>query len=859
MDIPTKHPAYQEIRLNEKYAHLYISEFIDGGTKGDSKPIIKRKTLTTEKYIKKAFTQSNNSILPANCRYIEEINGGHLVIIEEPPAMRTIKVEMDLKHEIKILKDNDKLELYGYKGYDPTKLHTFSLAFPYVIFILYITENFKLGYGQVFLRPARMVGLSDYICKAPLLNIYTDQHICFGRHGSSQYKSLHEAIENTIMVFWSATFNTDFSSNYNIYENTPFLSTYLEWNYMSEKNPMFVYNAEWIKLPHPLGKQIELFKTMTNLRSKQNIMDFFNLSQKFYTPIASGKKEKVSPKSKNHHMLYYDICQSIFIDDVGDLNVGDTITMKNGDLAYVDSFAGFSDTGSIKYIVFECNDKYFHMKLHNKAVKFLSNQLKKQRFAETARLKNNIVVKPNDIIIIEHNKRKIYQKIKYIRKSRGTEGDIKEIRLYNDYYLADNLEAEIFDTKNPVIYGMTIEKNEKYLLPHDTESMGAVAHVSLAQFQSLDVVNNHITANFRASILDRKAILLDQPYSFQPLYKEKDCKPLPSIVRIGRKIYNITPKSPSKEIKDDVRAWSFGGRLFINERFSSQPLESLQVKYLIKDNVFSIAGVDFNTSFEIGDKVVYADWTNPLDVLNVKTITGFNYNSSDFNIYFVLSDKNGNLSSVKYVDGMNNIIYTGKIRKVTSKYKKLSVGTKIIATKAGIPAFPKKDINIVVAIIIDSPYEPLILCSNGCTLWYSTIMSDFEKITMRSKKWKTLDHVPLNLSKIKFQAGDIINGRSGFKINEGYILFNPIGSKTPRALQCNYYNQDADTFSYTVDKHMLSDIVFDCIPNPRVGTKAKYKAGFYDFHGRLIDDFDKSFYSFIDDKRGNIDVPNTHK
>ena len=148
-----------------------------------------------------------------------------------------------------------------------------------------------------------------------------------------------------------------------------------------------------------------------------------------------------------------------------------------------------------------------------------------------------------------------------------------------------------------------------------------------------------------------------------------------------------------------------------------------------------------------------------------------------------------------------------------NKIEKLSVGTKIIAKESGIASFPKKDVNIIVSIIIDGPHEPLVLCSNGCTLWYSTIMEKFELITMKSKRWKTLQHIPLDLSKIKFQAGDIVVGQTDYKNKTGYLLYIPITTNNIRALPITSYNHPSDTFVF--DKYFISDAIFDCIPTPR--------------------------------------------
>ncbi len=143
-------------------------------------------------------------------------------------------------------------------------------------------------------------------------------------------------------------------------------------------------------------------------------------------------------------------------------------------------------------------------------------------------------------------------------------------------------------------------------------------------------------------------------------------------------------------------------------------------------------------------------------------IQAFKFNESSGNITFILADRDGNLHQEKYVDGQNGFIYVGRIRKITNTFGKLTAGTKIKCKEAGIPHFPMKDVNIIIGFITDTDGpDPLVLCSNCCTLWYSDVLSKFQKITMKAKKWASLKHAPIDVSKIKYQAGDLVQGDLG--------------------------------------------------------------------------------------------------
>jgi len=55
-------------------------------------------------------------LFPPNCRYYEKHEEGHIVLIEEPPAVRTIAVDKDMSNEIESLRSIGKLAEYGYEN-----------------------------------------------------------------------------------------------------------------------------------------------------------------------------------------------------------------------------------------------------------------------------------------------------------------------------------------------------------------------------------------------------------------------------------------------------------------------------------------------------------------------------------------------------------------------------------------------------------------------------------------------------------------------------------------------------------------------------------------------------------------------
>jgi len=260
--------------------------------------------------------------------------------------------------------------------------------------------------------------------------------------------------------------------------------------------------------------------------------------------------------------------------------------------------------------------------------------------------------------------------------------------------------------------------------------------------------------------------------------------------------------------------------------------------------------------FSIGDKVVIADWENPINMLSVKVIQGFKFVEGVGDVAVITADKHGNLHQTPFIDIQNGAVYVGRIRKIVNEFGKLKAGTKITSKIAGIPHFPKKDTNIIIGFITDTDgTEPLVLCSNCCTLWYSDVVENFSKITMKAKKWATTPHAAIDVSKIKYQPGDIIVGGSEYRNVMGWMVFRLSGTKVLKILDFNYYTQYPDY--YTLDRYVAANSRLDCIPNPRFTAKdvaeLKLEAAWPNFHGRFYK-CDSSRFKFLSDERSMINV-----
>ena len=851
-----------EIRINDQYTHLYTSDYKNEDTmsatkKGESTPIIKRKTIFTENFIMKYKNKLNIDcgMIPPNCRYIENVKDGVIVVIEEPPNIRTVNIDISLKHEIYDLDKRGFLTKYGYGNTNSKRmLHSLTLAFPYVIFIFYINtnNNNNIRYlGQVFLRTTPLFGLGDYLFKMPMLNISLSQDICFGDNESAKGSSLLSVIQKSIMSFWYGIFNNDYIYNYELYSKTPIINNYLEWEYMTKTDPGFIYDVDWILFNNGIdnnndytknNQAISLGEHIKNLTIKTNSQNLFNyniLKEVFSNKAQIGIESSLNKIYKKYD-LQYDIAQGILIEADNKnifVEVGDSIFMNNGNIGYIESFIGIRETDSYpKFILIDLYGKKVHMKLTNKLKEFIKNKIITERYKQTAILKNGVVVKYNDIIIVNNK----YMQIQYIRKSRGNNENDMEIKMENNYYLSNQIEGEVLDQSNFVINNIKFKQGNFCILIQSSYN-GAYKIIN-----KFEVINLKIDdSSFNSLLLCLKNIVSNEiiylnsyDINEDTFIDETSLTPISNIFRIG----GLIIKYSKEQIKNKL-LYKSKNICLTNISGRYELLLKNDINNIIKNGTFHLEGVDFDITFNIGDKVITSNWQDPMDVLNIKTIESFEYNEITDNVYFILKNKNGDLTKHIYISSENKI-YIGTIRKVTNKFNELYVGMKIKANETKIACFPKKDTNIIVAIILDINTQPLVLCSNGCTLFYSDVIEKFKLIDIKSKQWNKLKVQPLDINKIKYQPGDIV--KYSKNSDNRYVISVKNDKMYLIAIDINYSINQVNSYDLNYIEH--EDMMLDCIPSPRLTVNQmneKLISSYYNFHGGRVEKSDKTNLKFI--------------
>lgn len=165
---------------------------------------------------------------------------------------------------------------------------------------------------------------------------------------------------------------------------------------------------------------------------------------------------------------------------------------------------------------------------------------------------------------------------------------------------------------------------------------------------------------------------------------------------------------------------------------------------------FFIKGFDIDLSFEKGDKVVCAS-TDPKSRLHVHEITDIQ-GTGDSVVFTIRSALTGEEKKLTYIR-QSTVMLLGQVRKVVLEYEGVHVGQRIVAKRSRIPYFPKHEVNEIVAFVIDHVSEPLVLCSNGCTIWWSALSTTFDVLNRSSKVYKK-ELAPIKT--LRLQLGDLV-------------------------------------------------------------------------------------------------------
>ena len=853
-----------EIRINGTYASKIQASYDDMKMDSESVPRMRYKNVRTETYMNKIMDKlmptGSAYIIPPNCRLIKRYANYDLVVIEEQPAMRSIRVSMELTSDADRLKTKKEWIKFGYEKFfaENSNPYTFLLAMPYVIHVILFDKSYAISRGSVFFRPHPLLGMSDKLYVAPLLNTTSGGSICYGSNVQKGPRtSLTRDSDHVVRAFWGSTFNTDYTENYLKYQHTAGVCDYFTWQYYSQTNPMFIYDVDWIPYHRTFSEIINNMESRSKLSDMR--LGYQTLSDLFSRPSRTGKLV-THGKSKIKRPLLYDICNEWYPEPSFRVNVGDAIKYSKDRVAFIDSFMGISGGIAPTMVRLDVNGKRITMNLTQKVSNFICQKIKELRYETQIEMPDGTLIQPGDIISMKNNfGSDSFKKVHYIRKA--SDGQL-EMVIGSQFFLVDAFDwkdVTKVDIKNPEVDGIKLDLDTIYMyLTTSYYGANPIGRVRRTKFTEVTAgKHGKLVAKFKE--VTKGGRLLDNDFTLtlgsdvpamRKIYAESELQEMPCVYFVGRTLVTHTDKTGMPAIPH--RHPDYGVLANSNLSINTRPNYETVIKEFISKDGKKFHAESNNTAidFELGDKVVVVDWPNPLTMLSIKTLQGFKMDSRTGSIEFVLEDKHHNISTFEYVDIANGIIHVGKIRKVINKIDNVTAGTKIIAKEAGITCFPKKAVNIIVAFVIDTGGEPWVLCSNGCTLWFTDMMEKFERVPMKSKRWATLNHAPLDPSKIKLQSGDLINATGRYGNSRGYLVARNRSNAGLRAMILDYYHEFDESRSFGRD--FSSAVVLDCIPAPRLTvSKQKVKgfvSGFPTLHGGVSITTPKHApYKFIDE------------
>lgn len=823
----------QEIIIDQWNAS-YFDTIYDDKTKERKSILDRKKQIPTDIFINRVedLTKINsisNDMLPLNCRYSTELQKYKLFVIEEPPQMRNMFLNYDMSMIVATLKASGELKKFGYEKWfeENKKPYRFYLAFPYIIYFITLDRTDKFVKLKVFSRVTPLTSLADYLCKLPLMNINGNQTVCTGSLVNfGNEKGITDIIQKVIKTFWVNIFNKDYIYNVQAYNNIPFVCDYLTWQYYSQTDPMFIYNVEWIPYK-TIGFEISNFKS--GYTREENFPSLKMLIDKvFYKPSLTNKKVK-----KTDENIYDNMADSINLNGMP-IFVNDSFILKKKRY-FVRSFMAPKSSSSLTHIKLQDPDKKTTIhKLTKEFKSLLRRSIIKERFIQSTTLKNGTVIKQGSIIKSTNaHGNEVYNKITYMRY--GLDGKIEARMKSSLTALEDMKNIKVINLKKIKIDGIKLEIDKTYTILYDynhfySDSSVPVKILKEMKFNDIDVSSSGVIITKFEDIKNYDKYTINLEDLNNKLIDEKKLKSIPSICRMGTSLITNT------NIKIHSNMTNF---LIMNSTSINMPNYNDTMDVILKDKQhLFIESFDMNLSFKIGDKVVTSNWINPIEMLKVKTITGFKTKDNNL-LNVLLVDQHGNKTEHTYLhrDTYSFIVCIGTLRHIEKEYDGITSGTKIKANKAGFFNFPIKDTNIIIGFLTDTGGNiPLALCSNGATIWGDDLKENFNLITMSNKKWKSLKHTPIiNQRKFKFQPGDITTiPYNSNKYTQNLLTVQYLGDKL-----INQYLSDENAFSPRYSGYFNTEVknAIDRIGflNPRYSqkqlTKQKFINAYPNFHG----------------------------
>lgn len=167
-------------------------------------------------------------VLPLNTRFYSRNAYKEVVVVEQSPMVRNLYVDPSISEE--------------------EKMSTFSLAFPFVIFVLQFNDG-EFKKARLFYRNEPLHSLHDKLYISNLPNIDEKCVVCMGdSFPTLKSQEISGKVREIINYFWASNFNADYSEQFEAYgEQYEALNSFKKWQKVSKKNSNFSINIKWEK------------------------------------------------------------------------------------------------------------------------------------------------------------------------------------------------------------------------------------------------------------------------------------------------------------------------------------------------------------------------------------------------------------------------------------------------------------------------------------------------------------------------------------------------------------------------------------------------------------------------------------
>lgn len=779
----------EELIIDKDYVSFVYSE-----AKNDKlTPKIRQRLIPVsqfkEAFRRKYLVNSQTPILPDNCKYFRQYAGGEkLIIIEEKPQVRTISVDYSMEAEVERLKNTGKLEEYGFenflaKNHRPYRFH---LSFPYILYFLVLDFDNDVLTTHMFYRLSPLNRQNDYLLHTNLLNVGSTDNLCFGDFPKS--RTMRETVENVIGAFWTNIFNTDYISRYSMYENVPDIQGFLSWAYNTKVDPMFIFDVKWRVSTNNIKAMKKRIEYNHNLTSGDNIN---------FKSIVTDNPSIEPEDDDRFEGMEENVMDSVVIND-WIIDVGDSFKYKNGKDVYINQFDGYEDEALFVQVEL-WNGKLVRLRLTNSVKDFIAKQLDSRDVVESVELQDGTIVKKDNILNVKFpfNSFRIVEDIRQARDGKT------ELKLGNDFYLLDGLRASVINKDRIKIGDTVLEPGKEYIIIGGSRRDPAMRLTAQkGKFLEMKVSSDYRSIRFK--FVDRSEVYesSDDEYTFSVRTGTHKIIEINKLQQIIEPVFNnssyfyVTGDSTFRYDRQFIR--------ISKDTYKRFPLASIESLNCIKDNKLHITTQALDIDFEVGDEVVVSRWDHPGESKIIRRIEKIYVSDEDDIGYIKTVTSNGEVYDIPYIYPCTGYVDVaraaiGRVRKIISEFEDLKAGMKIKAATKGISNFPLKDTNMIIGFINDTGTEPLVLCSNGSTLWPFQVRELFDVYEQDTPEWEKLTNVVWEDKPITAQAGDLLQERgSSVKVPQ-YILTHWYSKTSLQIVSCSNLNEpseyDVETFS----------------------------------------------------------------